>query len=244
MSRKLSLFPAMAALLLAGAGCYVPAPKVHKTVSMDSKVEIGEAESTQVSVALGVGKLTVTGGAEGLLDARFEYNISDWKPEVSYEVKEGLGRLTIEQPSTVVGATWPSNVRYEWDLKLSDKVPMDLDIEIGVGKLDLDTRGMNLRYLKVNAGLGEGRIDLSGTTTDLTADVEAGIGKLKLLLPSDIGVSVQASGGVGRVRTKGLANDGEAWTNDGWVKSKVSLNVNIEGGIGEVEIEVVTKDTV
>jgi len=243
VSRKLSLFPAMAALLLAGAGCYVPAPKVHKTVSMDSKVEIGEAESTQVSVALGVGKLTVTGGAEGLLDARFEYNISDWKPEVSYEVKEGLGRLTIEQPSTVVGATWPSNVRYEWDLKLSDKVPMDLDIEIGVGKLDLDTRGMNLRYLKVNAGLGEGRIDLSGTTTDLTADVEAGIGKLKLLLPSDIGVSVQASG-VGRVRTKGLANDGKAWTNDGWVKSKVSLNVNIEGGIGEVEIEVVTKDTV
>jgi len=235
---------AMAGLLLAGTGCYVPAPKVRKTVSMNNKVEIGGAESTKVSIAVGVGKLNVTGGAEGLLDARFEYNIPDWKPEVSYEVKEGFGRLTIEQPATVVGATWPSNVRYEWNLRLSDKVPMDLDVEMGVGKMDLDTRGMNLRHLKVDAGVGEGRIDLSGATADLTADVEAGIGKLKLLLPSDVGVRVEAEGGIGHIQAKGLTSDGEAWTNDAWGKSKVSIRVNVEGGIGKVEIETVAREAI
>lgn len=234
----------MAALLLAGAGCYVPAPQVHKIVSMDSKVEIGEAESTQVSIAVGVGKLTITGGAKGLLDARFEYNIPDWKPEVSYEVKEGFGRLTVEQPSTVVGATWPSNVRYEWNLRLSNKVPMDLDVEMGVGKMDLDTRGLNLRHLKVDAGVGEGRIDLSGTTANLTADIEAGIGKLKLLLPSDVGVSVEARGAIGHVKARGLTNDGGTWTNDAWGTSKVSIYVSVEGGIGEVEIETVARDII
>jgi hypothetical protein len=244
VSRRLSMSLAMAGFLLAGAGCYVPAPKVSKTMSLDSKVEIGGAESTKVSIAVGVGKLNVTGGAEGLLDARFEYNLPDWKPEVSYEVKEGFGRLTIEQPATVVGATWPSNVRYEWNLRLSDKVPMDLDVEMGVGKMDIDTRGINLRHLKVHAGVGEGRIDLSGTTTDLTADVEAGIGKLKLLLPTDVGVRVEAEGGIGHVQAKGLTSDGEAWTSDAWGKSKVSILVKVEGGIGEVEIETVAREAI
>lgn len=234
----------MAGLLLACAGCYVPAPKVSKTVSMDSKVEIGKAESTKVSIAVGVGKLNVTGGAGGLLDARFEYNLADWKPEVSYEVEEGFGRLTIEQPASVVGATWPSNVRYEWNLKLSDKVPMDLDVEMGVGKMDIDTRGINLRHLKVHAGVGEGRIDLSGTTADLTADVEAGIGKLKLLVPSDVGVRVEAEGGIGHIQAKGLTSNGEAWTNDAWGKSKASILIKVEGGIGEVEIETVAREAI
>jgi hypothetical protein len=234
----------MAALVLAGTGCYVPSPKVGKSLSTDSRVAVGDAESTKVSIAIGVGRLNVTGGAEGLLDARFEYNIPDWKPEVSYELDKGLGRLTIEQPSTVVGATWPSNVRYEWNLRLSDKVPMDLDVEMGVGRMDLDTRGLNLRHLKVDAGVGEGRIDLSGTTADLTADIEAGIGKLKLLLPSDVGVRVEAEGGIGHVRAKGLTRDDDAWTNEAWGKSKVSVRVNVEGGIGEVEIETVARETI
>jgi hypothetical protein len=244
MSRRLLVLVAMAAIMLAGAGCYMPAPKVGKTMSVDSKVEIGGAESTKVLIAVGVGRLNVTGGAEGLLDARFEYNIPDWKPEVSYEVKAGFGRLTIEQPATVVGATWPSNVRYEWNLKLSDKVPMNLDVEMGVGKMDIDTRGMNLRHLKVHAGVGEGRIDLSGATADLVADVEAGIGKLKLLLPSDVGVRVEAEGGIGHVQAKGLTSDGEAWTNDAWGKSEPSIRVTVEGGIGEVEIETVPRETI
>jgi hypothetical protein len=234
----------MAALVLTGTGCYVPSPKVGKSVSTDSKVAVGDAESTKVSIAVGVGKLNVTGGAEGLLDARFEYNLPDWKPEVSYEVEKGFGRLTIEQPSTVVGATWPSNVRYEWNLRLSDKVPMDLNVEMGVGKMDLDTRGLNLRHLKVDAGVGEGRIDLSGTTNDLVADVEAGIGTLKLLLPSDVGVRVEADGGIGHVRANGLTSDGDVWTNEAWGKSTVSVRVNVEGGIGEVEIETVARETI
>jgi len=242
VNRSLSVLVAMAAIMLAGARCYVPAPKVRKTVSTDSKIEIGGAESTKVLIAVGVGKLSVTGGAEALLDARFEYNIPDWKPEVSYAVKEGFGRLTVEQPATVVGATWPSNVRYEWNLKLSDKVPMDLEVEMGVGKMDIDTRRMNLRHLKVDAGVGEGRIDLSGATAELTADVKAGIGMLKLLLPSDVGVRVEAEGGIGHVRAKGLTSDGEAWTNDAWGKSKVSIRVNVQGGIGEVEIETVARE--
>jgi hypothetical protein len=240
----MTLLFATAAFVLAVAGCYMPAPKVAKTVTFEQSVELGKAESASVAIAVGVGKLAVAGGAEKLLEAGFEYNIPNWRPELSYEVKDGLGRLTVEQPSSVVGAAWPSNVRYDWNLKLNDKVPMDMEIEMGVGKIDLDLRGLNLRRLKLDAGVGEGRVDVSRVTRDLDANIEAGIGKLKLLLPADVGVRVETDGGIGHVEVKGLKRDGDAWVNDLWGKPGTSVRVSVEGGIGEVDIETVDASSI
>jgi hypothetical protein len=230
----------VAGIMLAGIGCRVTVPKAPKVMTMDKKVELGHAESTQVSVAIGIGKLNISGGAEGVLDARFEYEIPDWKPEVTYEIEDGFGRLAVKQPDSKVGAK--TDVRYDWNLKLKDKVPTDLVIEMGAGKVDLDMRRVNLRRLKANVGVGEGRIDLSNVTTDLNAKVEAGAGKLKLLLPSDVGVKVKAEG-IGHVEAPTLNESDEGWTNDAWGKSKVSVSVYVSG-IGEVDIETVARQTI
>jgi hypothetical protein len=221
-------------------GCYVPSPRPGKAETLRKAVSAGEAESAQVTIALGVGRLSLSSGTDELLDARFEYNIPDWKPEVSYEVEDGLGRLTVEQPSRVIGATWPGNVRYDWALKLGARTPMDLEVELGVGKAELDLRGLPLRHLEVDAGVGEGLIDLSGDRTfDLEADIEAGIGKLTLLLSSVVGTRVEVDGGIGNVLNRGLRPDGDGYVNDTWGKSQRSLKINVGGGVGEVELKLV-----
>ncbi len=240
MNSRLCISLATVGLLLAGIGCRVPAAKGPKVISMDRKVELGRAESTQVLVAIGIGKLSISGGAEGALDARFDYEIPEWKPVVTYEVEKGLGRLAIRQPDSKVGAK--TDVRYDWDLRLPCKVPTDLAIEMGTGKVKLDTRGVSLRHLKVAVGVGEGNVDLSDVTTDLTAEVEAGIGKLVLLVPTDVGVRVKADG-IGKVHAADLTRDDEGWTNAAWGKSKTSIGVDVSG-IGEVEIQTVSKQTI
>ncbi len=236
MTRHVSLV-FFAVLVLALAGCYVPSPGVSRTVSSTEKVDIAGAESVSVSVTLGVGKLKLAGGAEDLLDASFEYNIPDWKPVVSYKVEDGRGRLIVEQPSRVVGATWPGNVRYDWGLKLRDSVPMELEISLGVGKSEMDLRGLNLRRFSLAAGVGEGSVDLSGPRTrDLDATIKAGVGKLDLILPTDVGIRVKAQAGLGHVDADGLKADGDGWVNDAWGKTKTSVRIEVEGGIGEVEM--------
>ncbi|MCX6843252.1 MAG: toast rack family protein [candidate division WOR-3 bacterium] len=262
MSRRLSVSLVTAGIMLAAIGCRAPASKVPGVTSidkkvepgrvestqvsaagtgklniMDRKVELGRAESTQVSVAIGIGKLNISGGAKGLLDARFEYEIPDWKPEVIYEVEDGFGRLAVKQPDSKVGAK--TDVRYDWNLKLSGKVPTDLVVEMGTGKVDIDARGLNLRHLKVAGAVGEARIDLSDVSTSLNADVEAGFGKLKLVVPSAVGVRVKVDG-IGQVEAADLSRNDKTWTNAAWGKSKVSVDVNVSG-IGEVEIESVAK---
>jgi hypothetical protein len=204
-------------LVLVLSGCYVPSPKLGKTETLQQKVGLAGAESASVSITIGVGKLKLTGGADSLLDARFEYNIPDWKPVVSYKVEDGRGGLIVEQPSRVVGATWPGNVRYDWDLKLKSGVPLELEVDMGVGKSEVDLRGLDVRHLSL----------------------EAGVGELKLVLPADVGVRVEAQGGLGHVDADGLKAEGDAWVNESWGKTKASLRIEVEAGIGEVEMRLV-----
>jgi predicted membrane protein len=162
---------------------------------------------------------------------------------VSYRVEEGRGRLIVEQPSRVVGATWPGNVRYDWDLKLNSTVPMELEVDMGVGKSEVDLKGLNLRRFSLEAGVGEGSVDLSGPrTSDLDATIKAGVGKLTLILPTEVGVRVKAQAGLGHVNSGGLKADGDEWVNDAWGKTNASVRVVVEGGIGEVEMRLATSD--
>jgi len=235
MKRQLAVLSAI--LVLALAGCYVPSPKLGKTEILEQKVGLAGAESASVSISLGVGKLRLAGGADSLLDARFEYNIPDWKPVVSYNIEDGRGRLVVEQPSRVVGATWPGNVRYDWNLNLSPGVPLELEVDMGVGKSEVDLRGLDVRRFSLEAGVGEGSVDLSGPrTSDLDATIKAGVGRLTLILPAEVGVRVKAQGGLGRVSAEGLKAQDDEWVNETWGKTKASLRVEVEGGIGAVEM--------
>jgi len=243
VSRILSLPLATAALGLALAGCYVPSPKLGRTESSHEQVELAGAESVSVTITLGVGKLKLAGGADELLDARFEYNIPDWKPVVSYKVEDGRGRLVVEQPSRVVGVAWPGNIRYDWNIKLNSGVPMELEIDLGVGKSEVDLKGLNLRRFSLEAGVGEGSVDLSGPRpSDLDAAIKAGVGKLTLVLPADVGVRVKARAGLGRVNAVGLKTVDDAWVNEAWGKTRTSVRVEVEGGIGEVELRLAAQD--
>jgi hypothetical protein len=238
------LRPTALVLVLALAGCYVPSPRLGKTETLQQKVGLAGAESVSASITLGVGRLKLAGGADSLLDARFEYNIPDWKPAVSYDVADGRGRLVVEQPSRVVGATWPGNVRYDWDLKLSPGVPLELEVGMGVGKSDVDLRGLDVRRFRLEAGVGEGSVDLSGPrTSDLDATIKAGVGRLTLILPADVGVRVKAQGGLGHVSAEGLKAQDDAWVNDSWGETKASLRVEVEGGIGEVDMRLTGSQT-
>ncbi len=238
MKRRFALLSALLALML--GGCYVPSPKPGKTETLSQQVGLADAKSVSASITIGVGKLKLAGGADSLLDARFEYNIPDWKPSVSYSVADSQGRLIVEQPSRVVGATWPGNVRYDWNLKLSPRVPLELEVNMGVGKSEVDLRGLDIRRLNLEAGVGEGSVDLSGQrASDLDATIKAGVGKLTLILPSDVGVRVRVQGGLGHVNAGGLKAQDDAWVNESWGKAKVSLRVDVEAGIGEVEMRAV-----
>jgi hypothetical protein len=59
------------------------------------------------------------------------------------------------------------------------------------------------------------------------------------MLPSEVGVRAKAQGGLGKINAKGLQQEGNSYVNDAYGGSDVTLMVDIQGGIGEINLEVV-----
>ena len=59
------------------------------------------------------------------------------------------------------------------------------------------------------------------------------------MLPSEVGVKAKAQGGLGKINAVGLERVGGAYVNDAYGESDVTLNVNVQGGVGEINLEVV-----
>ena len=89
-------------------------------------------------------------------------------------------------------------------------------------------------------GAGRTTIDLTGAyDSDLVASIQGGVGRATVLLPSEVGVRVEAQGGLGEINTEGLQKEGEAYVNDAYGDSEVTLDVDIQGGVGQINLEVV-----
>ncbi|HEY6293406.1 MAG TPA: toast rack family protein [Terriglobia bacterium] len=198
-------------------------------------VQLGGAKSVQVQIKMAAGDLKVEGGASDLLNAEFTYNVPRWKPEVSYDVNGDSGRLTVQQPS---GGGHGGDTRYEWDLRLNDKVPLEINVDEGAGRASLNLVGLELARLEMNLGAGETTINLDGAwKKDLTASVHGGVGKATLQLPRDVGVRVVAHGGLGAINASGFSKDGDTYVNAAYGKSPVTLRIEVEGGVGEIDLE-------
>jgi hypothetical protein len=188
---------------------------------------------------MGAGELNLTGGADALMEGDFAYNVADWKPAVNYDVTGDAGELSVEQGS---GEDVPvgGEVRNEWDLHLNDDVPIDLSVEMGAGESDLDLDSLTLTGLDLQMGAGKTTVDLTGDyDRDLSATIEGGVGEATVRLPGAVGVKVNAEGGLGTINAQGLQREGDAYVNDAYGDSDVTLDVDVRGGVGRINLEVV-----
>jgi hypothetical protein len=233
---KVILLLSLAIIVWTTASC-APRARVGELRSESQSVELGDASSVRVEINLGAGELQVTGGAQKLLEADFNYNVAVLKPEVEYSA----GTLVVRQPDTegLPVLRDITGFRNEWSLRLNDEVPMDLKVDVGAGTTDLQLAGLSLTSLDVSLGAGETKVDLTGSwANDLNVSIDAGAGSISLRLPKDAGVRVVVASGVGTVNASGLTKDGDVYTNDAFGVSDVTLQVTMSAGIGQINLDV------
>ena len=208
-------------------------------------VELDDAESVRTELRQGFGKLNLSGGAEQLMEADFSYNVAEWEPEVDYD-GGSQGTLTVQQGgSEGDGTNLLDNLldlddaRNEWDIRLNNGVPIDLSIDMGAGENYLRLGTLALTALDLQMGAGVATVDLTGDwDQDLDVSIQGGAGQATLRLPRDVGVRVDAEGGIGEINASGLRQDGNTYTNEAYGSSDATLSIDFEGGVGQVNLEV------
>ena len=246
-------------LLFATTGCDSGA-RVGDLQTKSESIELGDAETVDVEIKMGAGELDVSGGADELLEATYTYNVDELEPEATYSE----GKLIVQHADVKGGIRTffdLDDYRNEWDLRFNEDVPMEMNIDLGAGRSNLTLGSLALTGLDINAGAGDVDVDLSGSqsltrldydmgagrvTLDLTgnwqqdmdASIDGGVGELTLSLPRDVGVRVEVDTGIGSVVTSGLTKDGDTYTNDAYGESDVTLNIEIDAGVGKINLDV------
>lgn len=197
--------------------------------------ELQGAKRVSADINIPAGSVTISAGSSRLLDADFEYDDTEGKPTVDYNVSGDHGELSVTQVDE-------SHTRWggredNWDLRIGGGVPIDLRLDMGAGQSNLKMNGVDLNRLEVHMGAGELHLDLTGVRkSDLDANIQGGVGSATIRLPKDVGVRVNASGGIGSVNAHGLQRDGDAYINAAYGKTPATINLTVEGGVGEINL--------
>jgi hypothetical protein len=164
---------------------------------------------------------------------------------VDVNYREGRLRIT-DRGRRFLGA----GGRNEWTIGLTGRVPLDLEVHAGAGRATLDLTGMSGRA-QIQAGAGASRIEARSGIGEFVLDfssaaqgtgeleVHAGVGRVLLLVPGNLGVRVRAGGGLKHLRLQGFTQQGdEEYVNAVWGTAPARLDVRASLGVGEFVVQV------
>jgi N-terminal domain of toast_rack, DUF2154 len=221
-------------LMVAVTGCGVFAN--GSSENGEITIEKDKAKELQLELNLGAGELNVEKGADEWVEGSIEYNEENLKPEVTYKRKGDKGIGVIEQENTgFLDKIKIGELKNEWNLTLSDEVPLSLVVNSGASDTNLDLKGLDLKELDINAGVGDITIDLSGKwKTSFDAALALGVGQSTIILPEDVGVKIKSSKGIGTADFVGFISKGNGvYVNEAYEDAKVIITLTTDLGVGE-----------
>lgn len=213
---------------------HVSAGSGHQTHE-NRVVELKDAKAVRMTVHMPSGELHIEGGATPLMEADFSSGASWAAPSVDYSVEGGVGSLSINQQSA---NQLMANSDNTWKLKVNNHVPLELEVDVGAGRGDLNLANVDLTRLELNIGAGQANVDLTGERgKDLEAEIHGGVGEAVIRLPKNVGVVATVHGGLGSVDVHGLKEEDGEYTNAAYGKAPNTIHLTVEGGIGHIRLE-------
>lgn len=257
------------------------------------EIDLKSEKSLTVRIEFGAGELYLSrSNSTKMLQADVSYDPGHSDFVCEYDESKEKGELYLGTDLEESEGLYLDDQEDEnwWDLKFTDKIPIDFRIDIGAAESELDFTGLKIKDLDLNIGAAKGvitfrkpnpetisrisidagasklemeglsnanfkRMDFDGGVGDFTLDfsgqinhrafvqIDMGLGHLTLLLPKDIGVRVESKDSILSALsiTKGEFDEIEedVWVNDKYGETEGELNIEIEIGLGGVDIELV-----
>lgn len=207
----------------------------EKDLITEINVEKDSVEELDIHLEVSYGKLKLQSDADDWLDGEVNYNLKNLEPKVTYKVKKDKGKIKVNQPKMKKKNRKKGSLKNEWNLQLTNNVPIDLKIETGASDSELNLAGIRLSQLNIETGVGRTTVDLGGTWKEsFEANLDMGVGQTTVILPKDIGVKVHSDKGIGIINVEGLISKGEGvYVNEAYENANMIITVNADLGVGE-----------
>jgi predicted small secreted protein len=191
---------------------------------------LGETKELAVDLKYDVGQLEVSRASEGLFSFDLQYDRNRGEPKFTFD--EG-SRASMHLDLNSHGGSFGSNSRdgdNDLTFRLTDQIPIDLNLTTAVSDSRLEMTGIKLRKLRLRAGVGkmEMSFDKSSGQVLESLEVESGVGELIIHGLGNAQVQdVDFKGGVGHAELDFTGDLGSSRT-----------EARVKVGIGEVRLSI------
>jgi hypothetical protein len=190
---------------------------------------VGSAQELSVDLKYDVGQLEISRGSEDhLFSFDLSYDRRRYEPKFTFnEGEHSSMHLNLNSQ----GGIGPGGDRQnDLTLRLTDKVPIDLNVTTGVSESQLEMTGLKLKRLHLRGGVGKTEVTFdkpSGQAMN-SLEVESGVGELIFHGLGNAQVEqVDLKGGVGHTELDFTGDLGTSVT-----------DARIKVGVGEVRLKV------
>lgn len=187
MRKSLIILLSLSLLILPAMACTITLPSVKTQIGElreeSVQVPLNDASAAEVDITFGAGELKLRPGVtEGLLEADFTYNVDELKPVL--EQNRHGDRLDVSLYLEAEGLSFNlgEETRNEWDVHLSDRVPISLNLDLGAARGRVDLGGLRLTDARIRTGAADVEIKWDEPNPELLdlLEVDAGAANLKL----------------------------------------------------------------
>ncbi len=151
-------------------------------------------EELDATIDFGLGELKIAKGAgrDRLVEALLEYDADIVSPVIDYKVLGNRGRLKMytEDIDDIFVTSWKKRKRHDesdfrrnsWDLAFSREVPISFDIDLGLGKGELDFTDLRVKDLRLECGMSDVTMEFRDINREVLQNlsIESGLGNVEI----------------------------------------------------------------
>jgi hypothetical protein len=199
--------------------------------SVDERLAVPLDRGADASVRLrfGAGELSLRAAADGnLVDGEFRGGVRSRRT--------GVNHIDLEQDTTY-GLPWLDR-SFSWNVGVARGVPLDLRLDTGATKSQLDLGDLRLRTLELHTGASDTRVLLPRAAGTTSVRAEAGAANLVMEVPTGVAARIRSRMALGssQVDQGRFPATADGYASPDYATSANRIDIDIQGGIGSVKV--------
>lgn len=205
--------------------------------SVERSIPLMNDTEAEIQFNYGAGRMFVGSGAKPneLLSGSFTGGITE-----ELHRNNGKAFLKINTPTDFIfpGAWVAGHQGFNWNVKLTNEIPLHLRIHSGACEARLDLTDLKVTELNIETGASSTDVKLPQNAGFTRVVVKSGAAEVKLHIPQGVAASIRESSGLSgiNVDTNRFPQDGHAYQSVDYNTAANKVEISYEGGVGSVDI--------
>lgn len=193
----------------------------------------GDVKTGTVNLKYGAGKLSIDEGrSDSFLSA--DVQTSD-KNNPSLDVTRTSDEVEINLERSNPQGIRLNSGEESWDLHLTNRIPLNLNIDYGAADALFDLRDLRIAKLDINGGVTDAKVIFGEYPT--LAEFDIGVTAMNLSFPNTAGVIIKVDGGILDVNFERFYQNNDMYFSKDYDKKKYIIELDIDAGVTDLNAQ-------